>query len=124
LIGIEAQLNKALYVSGGFAVRAHVHDRVGIVHPDQTDGALHALEQLHLDAVSLTQLARRNVGAVVADEVSGGQQQRRVGRPDLIGGDALLEQPLDKLGALRARSAFQSSKQIVLVDYVVHLVNV
>ena len=118
MIGIQPQLDEALYLRGGFAVGAHVHDRVGIVHPDQTDGALHALQQLQVDSVPLAHLARRNVGAVVADDVSGGQQQRRVGRPDLVAADALLEQPLDELGALRAGVALESVEQIV------HLVNV
>ena len=113
LLGIQPQLDEPLRVRGGFAVGAHVHDRVGIVHPGQTDGALHALQQLQVDAVALADLARRHVGAVVADDVAGGQQQRRIGRPDLVGADALLEQPLDQLGALGTGVALESVEQIL-----------
>ena len=125
MIGIQPQLNEPLRVCGGFAVGAHVHDGIGVVHSRKTDRALHALQQHQVDAVALADLPCRNVRAVVADQMAGGQQQRRVGRPDFVGGDALLKQPLDQLGSLRARGAFQSAKQIVdvprfFIDAVIH----
>ena len=113
MVGVQPQLDEPLGVRGGFAVGTHVDDRVGVVHSGQTDRALHALQQHQVDAVALADLAGRYVGAVVADQVAGGQQQRRVGRPDLVGGDALLKQPLDELGPLGARGALESVEQIV-----------
>lgn len=118
MVGIQPQLNEPLCACGRLTVGTHVHHRVRIIHSGQTDSALHPLQQLEVNAIVLANLPCGYVGAVVADEVAGGQQQRRVGRPNLVGGDALLEQPLDKLRTLGARGTAQVAQQIVDVRVV------
>ena len=119
MLGIQAQFDETLGVGGGFTVGAHVNDGIGVVDPRQTDRALHALQQGQVDAVGLADLPGGHVGSVVTDEVAGGQQQWRIGRPDLFGGDALLEQPLQQFRPLGACAALESFEQVVL-----HFVNV
>lgn len=126
MLGVQAQLDEPLGEGGGLAVGAHMNGRVRVVDADQTDGALHALQQSQVDAVGLADLPRRHVRAVVADDVAGGQQQRRIGRPDLLGGDALLEEPPHQFGPFRARGSLEPFEQVVdgVVVPVVHVANV
>ena len=100
-------------VCGGGAVGAQMHGRVGVVDADQPNGALHALQQFQIDTGRLADLARRNVIAVVTHQPTRRHQHRSRRRADLVGGDALLEQPLDQLGALGACAAFQTVEQLL-----------
>ena len=59
---------------------------------------LNALKQIEVDTRLLAGLARRDVGAVITEDLPCGQQRGRDGAPDLLDGEAPLEQPRDQLG--------------------------
>ncbi len=71
----------------------------------------------------LADFPRRDVVAVVTDQPAGSQQHRNRGCTNLLSGDALLEQPLDQLGALRAGVAFQAVEQLLDFGFI-HVVKV
>ena len=113
LIGMDTELEELLRVGGGRPVGAQMHGRVGIVDAHQPDGPLDALQQFQVDAGRLADLARGHVIAVVTDQLARRHQHRNRRRPDLLSGDALLEQPLDQLGALGTSAALQTVEQLL-----------
>ncbi len=123
MVGIDAHLDEALRMRGGQPVGPHQHRRVGIVDPGQPDGTLHTLQQVEVDTGGFADLARGDVGAVVAHQPARGQQHRSHHATHFFDGDALLEQPLDKLGTLLAGSALQTVEQTFDVS-VGHMVKV
>ena len=74
----------------------------------QPHGPLNALKQIEVDTRLLAGLARRDVGAVVAEYLPCGQQRGREGAPDLVDGDAPLEQPRDQFGAFGTGFALEA----------------
>jgi Mrp family chromosome partitioning ATPase len=95
------------------APSAQMRRRVGIVDAHQADGPLHPLQQFKVDAGRLADLAGGHVITVVTDQPARRHQHRNRGCPDLLSGDALLEQPRDQLGPLGTSAALQTVEQLL-----------
>ena len=95
----------------GVAIGPHEHGRIGIINLGLSTGALEAIQFVDVDPYLLADLPRRQIRAVVAEHTPRGKQHRRERMPDLLNGDALIEQPPDQLGALTAVLADQAVEQ-------------
>ena len=117
---LEPETVKLLPADG--SVTAHISRlRVVQISDDAT-----SLQQFEVDTGRLADLPRRDVIAIVTHQPARRRQHRNRGSLDLVGSNALLEEPLDQLGALGTCAALQTVEQLAddWVGIVVHVANV
>jgi hypothetical protein len=111
LVGIDSEIEEALEVDGDTAVGPHEQRGVRVFDVRKSTGPQEAGQLVDVETRSGTDVPRREVRAVVADEPPGGQQHRRERRPDVLDADALVQQPGDQFGAFGTGVVRQTVEQ-------------
>ena len=83
---------------------------------------MEAVQHIDVEADLLADLAGRNIGAVVAEDLARGEQHRRERLADLLDRDALVEQPRDQLSPFDAAPSGQPVQQPgrLHIEFVAH----